>query len=111
MNTPETSFAQRSVRAFTLIEILVASSVMVVLVGIVAYITGSVMNSWNRSSGKLSSNAEARLALDLLTQDLEAAVERSLRSPFALAQGHVQRAGAHPYHFEKVRFFHLAQPG
>jgi type II secretory pathway pseudopilin PulG len=77
MNTSENYLSRRSARAFTLVEILVASSVMVILVGIVAYITGSVMNSWNRSSGKLSANAEARLALDLLTQDLETAVLRN----------------------------------
>lgn len=77
MNNSQKSLRHRSIRAFTLIEILVASTVMVVLVGIVAYIAGSVMDSWNRSSGKLSANAEARLALDLIAQDLETAVLRN----------------------------------
>lgn len=66
-----------SIRAFSLIEVLVASAVMVVLVGIVAYIAGTVMDSWNRSSGKLSANAEARLALEVIAQDLETAVLRN----------------------------------
>ncbi len=74
MNTPHTSSERRSTNAFTLIEVLVASLVMVILVGILAYIASSVMDSWNRSSGKLSANAEARLALDLIAQDLETAV-------------------------------------
>ncbi|MFL2832505.1 MAG: PilW family protein [Coraliomargaritaceae bacterium] len=60
--------------AFTLIEIMVASVIMVILVGLVIQITTSVLNVWNDSSGKLSANAEARIALDLLTQDLETAV-------------------------------------
>lgn len=61
-------------KAFTLIEVLVASAVMVILVGIVSYIAGTIMNTWNRASGKLVANSEARLALELIAQDLEAAV-------------------------------------
>lgn len=64
-------------RAFTLIEIMVASVVMVVLVGLVLQITGEVLKVWNKSSGKLTANAEARIALELLTQDLETAVFRN----------------------------------
>lgn len=62
--------------AFTLIEIMVATVVMIVLVGLVIQITSEVLNAWNRSSGKLSANAQARVAMDLLTQDLETAVMR-----------------------------------
>ena len=62
--------------AFTLIEIMVASVIMVVMVGLVIQITSEVLKVWNRSSGKLSANAEARIALDFLTQDLETAVFR-----------------------------------
>lgn len=64
-------------RAFTLIEIMVATVIMVVLVGLVIQITSEVLKVWNRSSGKLSANAEARIALDVLTQDLETAVFRN----------------------------------
>jgi len=63
--------------AFTLIEIMVATVIMVVLVGLVIQITSEVLNVWNRSSGKLAANAEARIAMDLLTQDLETAVFRN----------------------------------
>lgn len=63
--------------AFTLIEIMVATVIMVVLVGLVIQITSEVLKVWNRSSGKLSANAEARIAMDLLTQDLETAVFRN----------------------------------
>jgi type II secretory pathway pseudopilin PulG len=63
--------------AFTLIEIMVASVIMIVLTGLVIQITSEVLKVWNRSSGKLATNAEARIAMDLLTQDLEAAVFRN----------------------------------
>lgn len=63
--------------AFTLIEILVATVVMVVLTGLVIQITSEVLKVWNRSSGKLAANANARVAMDLLTQDLESAVFRN----------------------------------
>ncbi len=63
--------------AFTLIEIMVATVVMLILVGLVVQITSNVLNFWNRASGKLAANAEARIAMDLLTQDLQTAVFRS----------------------------------
>jgi type II secretory pathway pseudopilin PulG len=69
--------SQKRSSAFTLIEIMVATVIMVVLVGLVIQITSEVLKVWNRSSGKLAANAEARIALDLLTQDLETAVFRN----------------------------------
>lgn len=74
MTTPGKQLKRASNQAFTLIEVLVASAVMVILVGIVAFIAGRVMESWNRSSGKLSANAEARFVLDVIARDLETAV-------------------------------------
>lgn len=67
----------RHKRAFTLIEIMVATVIMVIMVGLVIQITSEVLKVWNRSTGKLSANAEARMALDLLTSDLETAVFRN----------------------------------
>ncbi|HAV12116.1 MAG TPA: hypothetical protein DCX06_01285 [Opitutae bacterium] len=64
-------------KAFTLIEIMVATVIMVILVGLVIQITSEVLKVWNKSSGKLSANAEARIAMDLITQDLETAVFRN----------------------------------
>ncbi|MGB0414107.1 MAG: PulJ/GspJ family protein [Coraliomargarita sp.] len=61
---------------FTLIEVMVATVIMVILVGMVVTITGRVLDVWSKSSGKLSANAEARIAMELLTQDLETAVFR-----------------------------------
>jgi len=63
-------------RGFTLIEIMVATTIMVILVGLVIQITSEVLSVWNRSSGRLSANAQARIAMELITQDLESAVFR-----------------------------------
>ena len=70
-------YNQQARSAFTLIEIMVATVVMLILVGLVVQITSSVLNAWNRASGKLAANAEARIAMDLLTQDLQTAVFRN----------------------------------
>ena len=77
MKTLNLSRQKKHQNAFTLIEIMVASVVMIVLTGLVIQITSEVLKVWNRSSGKLSANAEARIAMDLLTQDLETAVFRN----------------------------------
>ena len=68
---------RRTKRAFTLIEIMVATAIMVVLVGLVIQITSQVLNVWTRSSGRLSALASARVAMELITQDLETAVFRN----------------------------------
>ena len=60
--------------AFTLIEIMVAAVITIIMVGLVIQITGDVLKLWNRSMGKLSANAEARIAMELLTSDLETAL-------------------------------------
>lgn len=77
MNTLRYRTQSAAKRAFTLIEIMVATVIMVVLVGLVIQITSEVLKVWSRSSGKLSANAEARIAMDLITQDLETAVFRN----------------------------------
>lgn len=61
---------------FTIIELLVAIGVTAILVSLMLTITLNVLNAWNRSSGKLSANATARLILDQLSLDLGAAVLR-----------------------------------
>ena len=77
MNTLKLRTRNSAKRAFTLIEIMVATVIMIVLVGLVIQITSEVLKVWTRSSGKLSANAEARIAMDLITQDLETAVFRN----------------------------------
>ena len=63
--------------AFTLVEIMVAAAITIIMIGLVVQITGEVLKLWNRSMGKLSANAEARIAMELLTSDLEASLLRN----------------------------------
>ena len=88
--------------AFTLIEIMVASVIMIVLTGLVIQITSEVLKVWNRSSGKLSANAEARIALDLLTQDLETAVFRNNEQQWLRVESPVDVAAIAPYASQTV---------
>ena len=78
---------------FTLIEIMVATVIMIILVGLVVQITSSVLQVWNKSSGKLAANAEARIAMDLLTQDLETAVFRNNNKQWLSVEGAKNPAG------------------
>ena len=92
MKTLQLRTRSAATRAFTLIEIMVATVIMVVLVGLVIQITSEVLKVWSRSSGKLAANAEARIAMDMITQDLETAVFRNngqqwLRVEAPLASG------------------------
>lgn len=71
-------------RGFTLIEVLAATGIMAVVILVVLSLTTNVLTHWNRSTGKLSSNYEARVALDILANDLESLVMRN--RPFCWIQ-------------------------
>ncbi|WOO43388.1 prepilin-type N-terminal cleavage/methylation domain-containing protein [Rubellicoccus peritrichatus] len=64
-------------QGFTLVEIMAATGIMLVIILLVLTLTTNVLSSWTRSSGQLSTNFEARVALDLLTSDLESVVIRN----------------------------------
>ena len=72
--------------AFTLVEILVATAITMILTSMILALTTNVLTTWNRSSGKLSSGSDARLALQLLTQDLETAVLKHDGSQWVIAE-------------------------
>lgn len=61
---------------FTIVELLVATSVTVVLVGLMITMTNGVLTSWNRTSGTLNANNQAKLVLDQVAQDLQASIFR-----------------------------------
>lgn len=67
-----TTATQKS--AFTLVELLAATAITLILVLSILGITTHVMASWNRVSGELSSNFEAKTAFTYLCQDLESMV-------------------------------------
>ncbi|MGE9295443.1 MAG: PulJ/GspJ family protein [Puniceicoccales bacterium] len=62
---------------FTLIEILAATGIMAVVILVALSLTTNVLTAWNTGAGKLTSNYEARIALDLLARDLESLVIRN----------------------------------
>lgn len=61
---------------FTIIELLVAVGVTALLVSLMLGIVTNITNGWNRSSGSLESGNQARLVLDQMTSDLQAAIMR-----------------------------------
>lgn len=69
--------SKRRRSGFTLIEIMVAAVITIIMIGLVIQITSEVLNIWNRSVGKLSANAEARIAMEVITSDLETAIFRN----------------------------------
>ncbi len=63
-------------RGFTLIELLVSAVITAVLAGFIVAIVSNVSGFWTRTSGKLSTEAQARLVLDQLSLDLSSALYR-----------------------------------
>ena len=64
-------------RAFTLVELLVASAITAVLTTIMLGVTLNTLKAWNQSQGVLATNAAARLVFSELTQDLQGLLQRS----------------------------------
>jgi prepilin-type N-terminal cleavage/methylation domain-containing protein len=75
------------IRGFTLIEIMVATVIMVILVGFFIKITTDVLKVWNRSAGKLSRSAEARIAMDMIASDIENSLYRNNGQQWLRIQG------------------------
>jgi len=61
---------------FTLLELLVAVTITLLLAGITLAVTTGTLNLWRRTQDSFSSGTQAKLALDLLERDLQAAVHR-----------------------------------
>ena len=61
---------------FTLLELLVAVTITLLLAGILLSVTTSTLTIWRRAQDNFSSGAQAKLALDLLERDLQAAIHR-----------------------------------
>jgi len=66
----------RSALGFTIIELLVSIGVTALMLTLMITIALNMLNGWNRTSGLLTTGNQARLVLDLLSQDLQAAVIR-----------------------------------
>lgn len=62
---------REAVDGFSLLEVLVASAVLVLLMGFTLGIVQQTVGSWEAASRKLEGSQAARLALDRISQDLE----------------------------------------
>ncbi len=70
---PQSNPRRAARRGFTLIELLVAAVITAVLAGFIVTIVSNVSGFWNRASGRLSTEAQARYILDQLSLDLSSA--------------------------------------
>ena len=62
--------------AFTLLELLVAATITLVLAGLMLAVVAGTLNLWHRTQDSFSTATEAKLVLDLVERDLQAAVFR-----------------------------------
>jgi prepilin-type N-terminal cleavage/methylation domain-containing protein len=74
MKTPSLSNALR--RGFTLLEVMVATSIMVIIVLAVVTIASDTFKAYDRAVAELSTQSEARGVLDALENDLQTAILR-----------------------------------
>jgi prepilin-type N-terminal cleavage/methylation domain-containing protein len=70
------SFTERSRRGFTLLELLVALAVTALLAGLAFSVSTGFFASWTRTSSRQGMEERARLILDQVASDLQAAVRR-----------------------------------
>ncbi|HET7535865.1 MAG TPA: type II secretion system protein [Candidatus Didemnitutus sp.] len=63
-------------RAFTILELLVAVAITVVMAGMVLSVTTGTVALWRRTQSRLEATAQARLALDFIERDIQAAILR-----------------------------------
>ena len=64
-------------KGFTMLELLVAMSVTVILLGMVTFMTGVSMDGYKGSRDKVVAGRQAKEALDAITKDFEAMVARA----------------------------------
>jgi len=72
--TPPAPSSKRS--GFTLIEVLVSSALTLVFMAMLFAVLIGAMNAWQAGTGRLQGNADARMALDILSSDLQSMVAR-----------------------------------
>lgn len=90
---------------FTLIEVLVASTITIILASALLVISGNVLDVYTRSTSRLESSAHARIAFETLTQELEEAVLRSDTNMWILAQPVTSGPSGFERENTRLRFF------
>ncbi len=69
--------SRRSLKGFTLVELLVAMAITVVLVSLTVVITGGALDAWRGARNEIRAARQAKIMLDAMGQDLESMVVRS----------------------------------
>ncbi|MCC5788426.1 MAG: prepilin-type N-terminal cleavage/methylation domain-containing protein [Opitutales bacterium] len=64
-------------RGFSIIEVLIATTITAALGVILVALTSDILRVWRQSGGQLSLNSEARLALEILDQDMQSVLLRN----------------------------------
>ncbi|HEY8966756.1 MAG TPA: prepilin-type N-terminal cleavage/methylation domain-containing protein [Candidatus Methylacidiphilales bacterium] len=83
-------------RGFTLVEVLVAVTVMVLLVGMMAAILGEMGKGWTSARSRVNNFTKARAMLDLMTFDLQGLLSRPDLPPFTAESFYTQRPAPGP---------------
>lgn len=63
-------------KGFTLMELMVAMTITILIVGVLMGITKSALDTWNRSRAELRAARQARAMIDALANDFESMVTR-----------------------------------
>lgn len=73
------SFAslQKGRAAFTLVEVLVSMTILIILLLVSAQVIGTVQKTWTTSNARVSQFREARIAFDIITRNLSQATLNS----------------------------------
>ncbi len=75
----------RSARAFTIVELLVATAITLVVLGLMVQVTFSTLQTFDRVTGSLTSKGEAQRIFDYLRRDLSGLVWRRDENVWLLA--------------------------
>jgi type II secretory pathway pseudopilin PulG len=67
---------KRPAEGFTLLELLVAVIITLVLAGLMLTVVTNTLNLWHRTQDNFSTSAQAKLTLEMVERDLQAAVLR-----------------------------------
>ena len=78
MHTPPKTAQSRS--GFTLLEVMVSSFLMAIVMGMLFTILIGTMNAWEGGTSRLQTNSDARMALDMISRDLQSMVARQTQS-------------------------------
>jgi uncharacterized protein (TIGR02599 family) len=63
--------------AFTLVEVLVSMTILIILLLVSAQVIGTVQSTWTKSNARVSQFREARIAFDIITRNLSQATLNS----------------------------------